>query len=159
MPFKVKMTCVEVNGRCVQGHKVGDEIVFDGPKVIGKLCPDVLNAVYPKIYAMRYGARFPWGKVFRFPCPDIANMVIFKIEPVGLTTEPFYHEAQMKLLGLINRNPGTKIEELLGRFTEQERKNYWLSVDKIRVFVDELREVKQVEVRDDKVYPTSQGDE
>ena len=44
--FKVKATLVNFIGDeerypCHFGHKIGDEIIFDGEKYIGRLCPDV----------------------------------------------------------------------------------------------------------------------
>lgn len=64
MPFKVKAVLVAFLGNedkypCQFGHKVGDEIVFDGEKFIGRICPDVLPSLIPKIMALRYaGPRY-----------------------------------------------------------------------------------------------------
>ena len=157
MPFKVKLTCVEIREgvRCVQNHKVGDEVIFDGPKIIGSLCPDVLDQILPKVSAIRWGARFPWGMTYCFPCPDLKNPVIFKIEPAGLTSEPFYHEARMKLLEKIESKPGIRIIDLMDQFTEQEKEYFLLTNHRIKAYMNELIEVNSLYVQDGRVYPTT----
>jgi uncharacterized repeat protein (TIGR04076 family) len=52
--FKVKITLVDFLGDeekypCHFQHKIGDEIIFDGEKYIGKLCPAVWTLVVPKV--------------------------------------------------------------------------------------------------------------
>jgi uncharacterized repeat protein (TIGR04076 family) len=64
MPFKVKATLVNFLGDtkrypCHFLHKVGDEIVWDGEKLIGRVCPDVLPLLIPVMHALRYaGPRY-----------------------------------------------------------------------------------------------------
>nr|MDO8045956.1 hypothetical protein [Candidatus Baldrarchaeota archaeon] len=43
-------------------HKVGDKIIFDGKSIKGNICYSALMTLLPKIYAMRYGAEFPWAE-------------------------------------------------------------------------------------------------
>ena len=57
MPFQVKVTLVAFLGDierypCHACHNVGDEIIFDGEKYIGRLCPDVWALIAPKVAAM-----------------------------------------------------------------------------------------------------------
>lgn len=64
MPFKVRAVLVTFLGDeekypCQFGHKIGDEVIFDGEKVIGRICPDVLELLIPKVMALRYaGPRY-----------------------------------------------------------------------------------------------------
>ena len=157
MPFKVKLTCVEVKegAKCVHNHKMGDIVIFDGPNINGRLCPDVLEQILPKVSAIRYGARLPWGKNWCFQCSDPENTIIFKIEPAGLTSEPFYQEGQMKLLEKIEENPGVKLTDLPKQFTEQEKESLWLTDHRIKVYLNELIDVNKLYIQDDQVYPTS----
>ncbi|MEM2465487.1 MAG: hypothetical protein QXL85_07775 [Candidatus Bathyarchaeia archaeon] len=64
MPFKVKAVLVSFLGDeqkypCQFGHKIGDEVIFDGEKIIGRICPDALEIIVPKAMALRYaGPRY-----------------------------------------------------------------------------------------------------
>jgi uncharacterized repeat protein (TIGR04076 family) len=82
------MSAVEVcvknqKGTCAFGHRVGDRIVFDGKSVKGKICYSALVVLLPKVYAMRYGAEFPWAEdkdSICNVCPDAENPVVFEIK-------------------------------------------------------------------------------
>lgn len=55
--FKVKATLTEFLGDldnypCHFCHNVGDEVIFDGEKYIGRLCPDVWPILTPKVAAL-----------------------------------------------------------------------------------------------------------
>jgi uncharacterized repeat protein (TIGR04076 family) len=55
--FKVKATVVGFLGNierypCHFGHKVGDEVIWDGEKFIGRLCGSVWPALIPKVNAL-----------------------------------------------------------------------------------------------------------
>jgi uncharacterized repeat protein (TIGR04076 family) len=57
MPFQVKVTLVDFLGDinrypCHACHNVGDEIIFDGEKYIGRLCADVWPLMVPKVAAI-----------------------------------------------------------------------------------------------------------
>jgi len=64
MPFKVKATLIAFLGDvekypCQFGHKIGDEVILDGERLIGRVCPDVLPNLLPKLIALRYaGPRY-----------------------------------------------------------------------------------------------------
>lgn len=84
----VPMSAVEVRvksqkGTCAFGHRVGDRIIFDGVSVKGKICYSALIVLLPKVYAMRYGAEFPWVEdkdSICNACPDAENPVVFEIK-------------------------------------------------------------------------------
>lgn len=78
----VEVVVKSQNGKCVFGHKVGDKIVFDGRSVKGDICYSALTVLFPKVFAMRYDADFPWAKdkdVIFNACPDGENPVVFEI--------------------------------------------------------------------------------
>jgi uncharacterized repeat protein (TIGR04076 family) len=57
MPFQVKVTLVAFLGDinrypCHFCHNVGDELIFDGEKYIGRLCADVWPSIVPKVAAI-----------------------------------------------------------------------------------------------------------
>lgn len=81
----VEVTVVSQKGKCAVGHKVGDRIVFDGKSVEGNVCYSALMVLLPKVYAMRYGAQFPWAEdkdVICNACPDGKNPVVFEIKRI-----------------------------------------------------------------------------
>lgn len=83
--FTVIARVIRQEGHCAAGHSVGDEVVFDGLTVQGKVCLSALYSFLPKVFAMRYGAQFPWLKdkdVATHACPDPNNPVVFEIRRV-----------------------------------------------------------------------------
>ncbi len=76
---------IDQEGHCVAGHQVGDEVVFDGVTVQGQVCIHALYSFLPKVFAMRYGAEFPWLEdpdVATHACPDAWNPVVFEIRRI-----------------------------------------------------------------------------
>lgn len=83
MPYNVEVTVKKVSGNCHFGCKVGDKIHFDGRSVSGDMCYSALMAILPKVYAMMYGAEFPWARnkdIIQNVCPDPENPVVFEIK-------------------------------------------------------------------------------
>ncbi len=83
--FTIIARVIRQEGYCAAGHRVGDEIVFDGQTVQGKVCIHALYSFLPKVFAMRYGAEFPWLEdkdVATHACPDAWNPVVFEIRRV-----------------------------------------------------------------------------
>lgn len=79
---KVELRVISLKGSCVFGHKVGDVITFDGHKVDGEICLHTLYTVLPKVFALLYGAQFPWLEnpdVEYHPCPDYKNALVFEV--------------------------------------------------------------------------------
>jgi uncharacterized repeat protein (TIGR04076 family) len=76
---------IRQEGHCGVGHQVGDEVIFDGQRVQGRVCLDAMCAFLPWVHALRYGAEFPWqedkGAVI-CACPDAANPVVFELRRV-----------------------------------------------------------------------------
>ena len=70
----------------LRASKVGDEVVFDGLHVQGKLFIHALYSMLPKVFAMRYGADFPWLQDkdrSTHACPDAHSPVVFEIRRIG----------------------------------------------------------------------------
>lgn len=80
--YTVVARVIRQEGCCIAGHQVGDEVVFDGLTVKGQVCLHALYSFLPKVFAMRYGADFPWLEdpdVASHACPDAGNPVVFEI--------------------------------------------------------------------------------
>ena len=76
---------IKQEGHCAACHTVGDEVVFDGTTVQGKICIHALYSFLPKVFAMLYEAEFPWLEdpdVATHACPDAWNPVVFEIRRV-----------------------------------------------------------------------------
>jgi len=76
---------ISQKGTCGNEHKVGDEVLFTGDSVQGRICLSALYSMLPKVYAMRYGAHFPWledQNVCTHACPDGYNPVVFELRRV-----------------------------------------------------------------------------
>ena len=83
--FTIVAKVIRQDGLCEFGHKVGDEVIFDGETVQGKVCISALYSFLPKVFAMRYGANFPWlddPDIATHACPDAWNPVVFEIRRV-----------------------------------------------------------------------------
>lgn len=84
-PYTIIARVISVQGECGAGHHVGDEVVFDGTTVQGKICIHALYSFLPKVLAMMYGAEFPWlidKDLSTHACPDAVNPVVFEIRRV-----------------------------------------------------------------------------
>lgn len=83
-PFpKLKLTVSRVEGHCYHGYKIGDEIILEDfthpPK---HFCLGLAYALFPAIYALSFGARFPFMDNQRsifVTCPD-GGKLEFKAE-------------------------------------------------------------------------------
>jgi uncharacterized repeat protein (TIGR04076 family) len=83
-PFpKLKLTVENVYGDCYHGYKVGDEIILEDfthpPK---HFCLGLAHALFPVIYALSFGAEFPFRDNQRsllVTCPD-GGKLEFKAE-------------------------------------------------------------------------------
>ena len=87
--YKITATVQSVNGHCDFGYRVEDRVVFDGKTVQGRVCLHALYSFLPKVFAMRYGANFPWLEdkdVATHACPDAFNPVVFEIRRVEDTS-------------------------------------------------------------------------
>lgn len=83
-PFpKLKLTVTNVFGECYHGYKKGDELILEdfthAPKFF---CLGLAHALFPVIYALSFGAKFPFRDNQRsllVTCPD-GGKLEFKAE-------------------------------------------------------------------------------
>lgn len=83
-PFpKLKLTVTNVFGECYHGYKVGDELILEDfthpPKFF---CLGLAHALFPVIYALSFGAKFPFRenqRALSVTCPD-GGKLEFKAE-------------------------------------------------------------------------------
>ena len=84
--FRVEAKVISQKGNCQFGHQVNDMVAFDGETIQGRICLSALYSFLPKVFAMRYGADFPWLKentdVSTHACPDAYNPVVFEIRRI-----------------------------------------------------------------------------
>lgn len=84
--YDIAAQVVSQKGTCSFGHHVGDTVLFDGRAIHGNICLHALYSFLPKVFAMRYGADFPWLKgnkdAATHACPDAENPVVFEIRRV-----------------------------------------------------------------------------
>ncbi len=86
-PFpKLKLTVTNVFGECYHGYKIGDELILEDfthpPKFF---CLGLAHALFPVIYALSFGAKFPFRDNQRsllVTCPD-GGKLEFKAEIFG----------------------------------------------------------------------------
>jgi uncharacterized repeat protein (TIGR04076 family) len=79
--YEIVIDVKDQQGTCAAGHRIGDRIIIENVKERGHICPTALHTLYPYIYAMKYGAEFPWAKddKIRIACPDLENPVVFEL--------------------------------------------------------------------------------
>ncbi|MGD2270698.1 MAG: TIGR04076 family protein [Desulfobacterales bacterium] len=84
--YRIEVKVIRQKGTCQFGHRVDDTVVFDGETIQGRVCLSALYSFLPKVFALRYGADFPWLKenkdVATHACPDADNPVVFEIRRI-----------------------------------------------------------------------------
>ncbi|MHA1303245.1 MAG: TIGR04076 family protein [Candidatus Heimdallarchaeaceae archaeon] len=84
MVFEIRLRVIKQEGTCAAGHKVGDEVLisYENNEIKGKICLHALYSILPKVFAMAYGAQFPWLEdqdISTHACPDYKNPVVFEV--------------------------------------------------------------------------------
>ncbi|MEW6171020.1 MAG: TIGR04076 family protein [Candidatus Omnitrophota bacterium] len=115
---RLKLTVTKVEGKCYHGYKVGDEFIWEDfthpPK---HFCQGAAHAIFPCIYALTFGAEFPFMENMRSiqtACPD-GGKLEFKSEILDEKDE-----VQTKPKPAISSGPNPKklevvIEEVSGK--------------------------------------------
>lgn len=81
----IEVKVASIKGTCGAGYKVGDIARVTEQGVDGKICIHALYSMLPAVFALMYGARFPWlsdPDKKTHACPDAANPVVFEIRRV-----------------------------------------------------------------------------
>jgi len=77
-PKKLELSVEEVTGYCVFGYKPGDVIETTGLKTPAGFCGAAYNAIFPVLFALNFGAKFPFSEDgisnSRITCPDGAKI-------------------------------------------------------------------------------------
>ena len=81
---RVILKVISKKGKCAYGHEVGQEFDVTGTTPAG-LCASAFHSAYPSIFALRYGAQFPWEAegTAHIACPDPENPVVMRIRREG----------------------------------------------------------------------------
>jgi len=74
-PFpKIKLTCLHIYGDCYHGYEEGDELILgDFTHPPKHFCLGLAHAVFPVVYALSFGAKFPFmenQRSLKVTCPD-----------------------------------------------------------------------------------------
>ncbi|MEW6606379.1 MAG: TIGR04076 family protein [bacterium] len=80
--FMVKVQ--KETGRCFYGYKEGDQFEFDGLTTVGGFCGAAYHTIFPSLFALRFGATFPFEKeekVIHTTCPD-GGKISFEIRKI-----------------------------------------------------------------------------
>lgn len=99
------------------------------------------------------------SKGAHFLCADDRILAHFKCEPVDLSdseyAQPFYRRS-IAVLEKIEAEPGIRTDEVLDRFTQFEREEIApvLTSVFLHVLLEALEDVKYIDVRDGRAYPT-----
>ena len=82
-PYKVQIQVVEIRGKkCPRGLSIGDTFISESHKQLPDMCTLAYNALFPALYALRYGGSFPWEPevgMTRISCPDPEVIVVFEL--------------------------------------------------------------------------------
>ena len=114
---RLKMTVIKNEGYCYHHYKVGDEFIFEDfthpPK---HFCAGILQSAFPVLYALTFGAKFPFMKNMRsleVTCPDGGKMV-FLVEVLKKDGEVEVLEQKEKPKGPNPKKMMIEVEESKG---------------------------------------------
>lgn len=82
--YKIKIKVTSQKGKCVVGHKVGDEFETSGLTPPG-MCIFAFSSILPSLTPLMFGGQFFWSKdkdVTEVVCPDGDNPVVFELRRV-----------------------------------------------------------------------------
>ena len=82
--YTVVATVKSIKDHCAF-HQLGDQIVYRGRTLEGSFCPSTMVGLFPTLFAVRYGAQFPWFDTedsFDYACVDPDNPVTFEIKRI-----------------------------------------------------------------------------
>lgn len=110
-PFpRLKLTVTKVSGNCYHGYKAGDELILEDfthpPKFF---CLGLAHALFPVIYALSFGARFPFmenQRSLQVTCPDggklefLAEVLGKDGKPESLARDPLYKGPRPKKMAI-----------------------------------------------------------
>ena len=117
MPFKVRATLVGFMGDverfpCHFNYEIGDQIIYDGERFSGRICPSVLPSMTPIIWALHRGGDALYSRIpFRYSGLSGRDKKMKKYDGVGWKV---LHEppagAQPQHLGALSALPQTELQ-------------------------------------------------
>lgn len=90
MKYDVIAKVISQKGRCVAGHKVGEELLIT-QLTPTKMCNYAFQSCYPFITTLQFGGVFPWEKdpdKAIVACPDADNPVVFELKRIKAENKP-----------------------------------------------------------------------
>lgn len=79
--YEVIAKVVSQRGKCVAGHKEGDEFRI-GDLTPAGMCSYAFNVIHPFAQVLQFGGSFPWEKNpdrATVACPDAENPVVIEL--------------------------------------------------------------------------------
>jgi uncharacterized repeat protein (TIGR04076 family) len=117
MPFKVKATLVAFMGDverfpCHFNYGLGDQIIYDGEKFVGRICPSLLPTLSPIIYGLHRAGNAQYSRItFRYSGLSARDESMKKYDGIGWKV---LHEppagALPQHLGALSTRPQTELE-------------------------------------------------
>ena len=90
-------------------------------------------------------------------CEDVRTLAAFLLEPIGLADGGFYlgdYKRQMEFLDKIKADPGLTVNELINKYSDNEKKMYPpLLPDFVHQALEEMAAVNYIELKNGKAYP------
>jgi uncharacterized repeat protein (TIGR04076 family) len=82
---KVRITITDIlcDGKCSQGHKVGDSWLFERNMTPDRLCASAFHAVFPLVKMLYYDGNIPMRSddtPTYVSCPDAHHPVVFELK-------------------------------------------------------------------------------
>jgi uncharacterized repeat protein (TIGR04076 family) len=147
-----------VHGVYLLGNKYFENVMY---RYRGRDARDPAMAKYDGVgfRPLEAPADFPRARGGHFVCGDTRTLAHFICEPVDISdsdyAQPFYRR-ELTLLEKIEKEPGIKTDDILGKFTDFEREKISppLTPALLGVLLDALMDMAYIEVRDGRAYAT-----
>jgi uncharacterized repeat protein (TIGR04076 family) len=147
-----------VHGIYMIGNKYSENVMYH---YRGRDARDPSMAKYDGIgfRPLEAPADLPRARGGHFVCGDTRILAHFSCEPVDISdseyAQPFYRR-EIAVLEKIEKEPGIKTEDILGRFTDFEREKISppLTPALLRVLLEALADMEYIELREGRAYAT-----
>jgi uncharacterized repeat protein (TIGR04076 family) len=147
-----------VHGVYMLGNKYFENVMY---RYRGRDARDPAMAKYDGVgfRPLEAPADFPKARGGHFVCGDTRTLAHFICEPVDISdseyAQPFYRR-ELAVLEKIDKEPGIKTDDIIGRFTDFEREKISppLTPALLRVLLDALADMAYIEVREGRAYAT-----
>ncbi len=79
--YQVIARIESIKKTCPNGHKVGEEFLFDRKSPAG-ICLSAFDVILPYVRVLQFGGSFPWEEnpdEILIACPDCENQTVFRL--------------------------------------------------------------------------------